>query len=158
MGKIFKNLAKILILLNLSCGAKAIEFEVPQGNISYILDSNKQTAKVYKIYKDKEDSITLDIPAFVEFGTQYYKVTSLAKGCISPYTSKLINKVYIPYTLSKSENNKEILFNLLSSSNLSKADKFTIEDYFNDSFEKKLKSKEKNDPLKIAISRYERMS
>lgn len=155
MNKIFKILAKILIISGLTFNnVSALKFEITQDNISYILDDKTQTAMVNKVYTNSDGVANLNIPPFVEFDKDLYKVLGLLRGCIDPFVFFKINKVNIPYTIIKDGNNKNVLYNLLSSPNITPIDKFIVKDYFDNYFDKNLSQRQKNSPLKRAVTKY----
>lgn len=155
MNKFFKNLVQSSIIFGLTFNnVNAIKFEIIKNNISYILDDKNQTAMVNKVYTNSDGVANLNIPPFVEFDKDPYKVVGLLRGCIDPFVFFKISKINIPYTITKDDNTKNIFYNLLSSPNISPLDKFFIKDYFDNYFDKNLSQRQKNSPLKRAVTKY----
>lgn len=155
MNKFLKLLSSVFIMANLNCiNTNAIKFEIFHKNFSFILDSKENTAKLYKVYNETDDVVSLNIPSFVEFCSEFYRVDGLMENCIDPYIFKKLNGINIPYTISKDENNRKIFFNLLKAPKLSNYDKLVIRDYFDDFFSKEIIEKQTSSALKRAASSY----
>ena len=155
MNKFLKLLSSVFIMANLNCiNTNAIKFEIFHKNFSFILDSKENTAKLYRVYNETDDGVSLNIPSFVEFCSEFYRVDGLMENCIDPYIFKKLNGINIPYTIEKNENNRKIFFNLLKAPKLSNFDKLVIRDYFDDFFSKQQVEKQANNPLGKIRYRY----
>ena len=155
MNKFLKLLSSVFIIANLNCiNTNAIKFEIFHKNFSFILDSKENTAKLYRVYNETDDGVSLNIPSFVEFCSEFYRVDGLMENCIDPYIFKKLNGINIPYTIEKNENNRKIFFNLLKAPKLSNFDKLVIRDYFDDFFSKQQVEKQANNPLGKIRYRY----
>lgn len=155
MNKFLKLFYSVFIIANLNCiNTNAIKFEIFHKNFSFILDSKENTAKLYRVYNETDDGVSLNIPSFVEFCSEFYRVDGLMENCIDPYIFKKLNGINIPYTIEKNENNRKIFFNLLKAPKLSNFDKLVIRDYFDDFFSKQQVEKQANNPLGKIRYRY----
>lgn len=155
MNKFLKLLSSVFIMANLNCiNTNAIKFEIFHKNFSFILDSKENTAKLYRVYNETDDGVSLNIPSFVEFCSEFYRVDGLMENCIDPYIFKKLNGINIPYTIEKNENNRKIFFNLLKAPKLSNFDKLVIRDYFDDFFSKQQVEKQAKNPLGKIRYRY----
>ncbi len=100
-NKIFACLSSSLLMINPFFDVcNAIKMEIFSDDCSFIVDTNKGTAKLWKIYIGANEKKMIIVPRYVHFVNSNFKVVNVHLSAVENVKGRLV-KLFLPDSLKK---------------------------------------------------------